>query len=224
MVIRALMRATTTRDWHGMEHLPAAGGFIAVSNHVTYADPLTFATYLYINGYPPRFLAKSPLFDAPVLGAMLRATDQIPVVRGTSHAKDAVSSGVDVLRRGDVIAMFPEGTLTRDPDLWPMSARTGVARMALETGVPVVPVAQWGAQRLLPRYGKLPHPIPRKRVTMVAGPPIDLDDLRSKPLDAEVLREATDRIMATLTSMVEDIRGEAAPATPFDWRERRKDA
>src|SRR5690606_36211530 len=130
------------------------------------------------NGVPPRFLAKASLFDTPVVGWVMRALDQVPVYRGTSKAKDAVDDGVTVLRRGQVIAMFPEGTLTRDPDLWPMVARTGAARMALTTGVPVVPVAQWGAQRLLGRYSKVLKPIPRKRVTVVAGPPVDLDDLR----------------------------------------------
>lgn len=217
-LLRGLMRLMTTKDWHGAEHLPAEGGFIAVSNHVTYADPLTFAHYLYNNGVPPRFLAKAPLFSTPVVGWVMRALDQVPVHRGTSKAKDAVDEGVEFLERGDVIAMFPEGTLTRDPGLWPMVARTGAARMALTTGVPVVPVAQWGAQRLLGRYSRILKPIPRKRVTVVAGPPIDLDDLRGKPVTNEVLREATARIMATLTSMVEDIRGEKAPEQPYDMR------
>lgn len=217
-LVRGLMTCVTVKDWHGAEHLPAEGGFIAVSNHVTYADPLTFAHYLYNNGHPPRFLAKSPLFDVPVIGRILTIGDQIPVYRGTKHAKDAIRDGIAVLERGDMIAMFPEGTLTRDPDLWPMVARTGAARMALETGVPVVPVAQWGAQRLLARYGKRPHLFPRKRVTMVAGPPIDLDEFRGRDLDTEVLRGATDRIMATLTAMVEDIRGASAPVHPYDMR------
>jgi 1-acyl-sn-glycerol-3-phosphate acyltransferase len=216
--VRTILWCSTRKNWHGAEHLPHDRGFIAVSNHVTHADPLTFAHFLYNNGCPPRFLAKASLFSAPVIGPILRNVDQIPVHRGTSRAKEAVDAGLAVLERGDMIAMFPEGTLTRDPDMWPMVARTGAARMALETGVPVVPVAQWGAHRLLPRYGKIPRPIPRKRVTVVAGPPIDLDDLRARPLDTETVRAATDRIMATLTSMVEDIRGERAPARPFDMR------
>ena len=70
-----------------------------------------------------------------------------------------------------MIAIFPEGTLTRDPDLWPMAARTGAARMALEAGVPVVPVAQWGAQRLLGRYSKVLKPIPRKIQCRLRFPP-----------------------------------------------------
>ncbi len=208
------------KDWHGAENLPKEGAFLAVSNHVTYADPVTFAHFLYNNGYPPRFLAKIQLFRTPVIGSVMRALDQVPVHRGTTKAKEAVDDGITFLERGQCIAIFPEGTLTRDPNLWPMVARTGAARMALTTGVPVIPVAQWGAQRLLGRYSKILKPIPRKKVTMVAGPPIDLDDLRAKPLTNEVLREATIRIMATLTRMVEQLRGEPAPAVPYNMRKK----
>jgi 1-acyl-sn-glycerol-3-phosphate acyltransferase len=211
----------TRKDWHGAQNLPSDRGFIAVSNHVTYADPLTFAQFLYLNGHPPRFLAKAPLFSLPVIGRALTSLDQIPVFRGTSKAKDAVDKGVEVLARGDMIALFPEGTLTREPDLWPMVARTGAARMALETGVPVIPVAQWGAHRLLGRYKKLLKPFPPKKITVVAGPEIDLDDFRGRPLSNEVLRGATDRIMATLTSMVEEIRGETAPSEPFNMHRKK---
>lgn len=214
------MVSVTRKDWHGQEHLPADSGFIAVSNHVTYADPLTFAHYLYDSGHPPRFLAKSTLFTAPVIGWILRAFDQVPVYRNTPRAKEAVAGGVAFLTRGDVIALFPEGTLTRDPGLWPMVARTGAARMALEADVPVIPVAQWGAHRLLGNYGKILHPIPRKRVTVVAGPPVPLDDLRGRPVTADLLREATDRIMGTLTDMVADIRGEQPPAEPYNMRKQ----
>lgn len=216
--LRMIMVSTTRHEWRGMEHLPKDRGFIAVSNHVTYADPLTFAHFLYVNGHPPRFLAKAPLFDLPVVGPALRYLDQIPVYRGTTKAKDAVDKGMEVLMRGDMIALFPEGTLTREPNLWPMVARTGTARMALDTGVPVIPVAQWGAHRLLGRYSKVLKPFPPKKVVVVAGPPIDLSAFRGKPLDAEVLRGATNVIMATLTTMVEELRGEKAPEVPFDMK------
>lgn len=219
-VIRSVLFLTTRKDWHGMHDMPEEGGFIAVSNHVTYADPLTFAHFLYNSGYPPHYLAKAPLFDLPFIGMILRKTEQIPVHRGSVRAKDAVDTGMKVLNSGGVIAMFPEGTLTRDPDLWPMVARTGAARMALETGVPVIPVAQWGAHRLLGRYSKWPKPIPRKKVTVKVGPPIPLDDLRERPLDNETLREASTRIMDALTVMVEQMRGETAPTVRFDMRRK----
>lgn len=219
-LLRAIAWTMVKKDWHGEENLPREGAFLAVSNHVTYADPVTFAHFLYNNGHPPRFLAKAQLFTTPVIGWIVRALDQVPVHRGTTKAKEAVDDGIAFLKRGQCITIFPEGTLTRDPDLWPMVARTGAARMALTTGVPVIPVAQWGAHRLLGRYSKVLKPFPRKKVTVVAGPAIDLDDLRAKPVSNEVLREATDRIMATLTRMVEELRGEPAPAVPFNMRKQ----
>ncbi|MES1171164.1 MAG: 1-acyl-sn-glycerol-3-phosphate acyltransferase, partial [Actinomycetota bacterium] len=97
-------------------------------------------------------------------------------------------------------------------------ARTGAARLALETGAPVIPVAQWGAHLLLAPYSKKPDLFPRKPMIVVAGPAIDLDDLRKRPIDNEVLRAATDRIMATLTAMIGEIRGETPPEKPFDMR------
>lgn len=220
-VLQIILAAITRKDWHHAERVPQSGGFIAVSNHVTYADPLTLAHFLYNNGYPPHFLAKSQLFELPILGKALTALDQIPVHRGTVRAKDAVDTGMRVLSAGGVIAMFPEGTLTRDPNLWPMEARTGAARMAFETGVPIVPIAQWGAQELLGQYSKRLRPIPPKRITVVAGEPIDLDDLRALPLDQDTLKKATDRIMDTLTAMVEEIRGETAPEVRFDMRKKK---
>jgi 1-acyl-sn-glycerol-3-phosphate acyltransferase len=216
--VRPFATLLLKRQWSGAEHLPADRGFIAVSNHLSYVDPLTFGHYLYNNGHPPRFLAKHELFQLPVIGRILKSGDQIPVYRGTSQAKESLNYAQEVLARGDMIAMFPEGTLTRDPDLWPMVARTGAARLALESGAPVIPVAQWGAHLLLPPYSKKPDLFPRKPMTVVAGPAIDLDDLRGKPLDTELLRIATDRIMDTLTTMIGEIRGETPPAHPFDMR------
>jgi 1-acyl-sn-glycerol-3-phosphate acyltransferase len=218
--VSCLVTLIAGKDWHGQENLPKEGGFIAVSNHVSYVDPTTLAQYLYLNGYVPHFLAKSPLFDVPVVGTFLRAFDQIPVHRGTVRAKEAVDKGLEVLGKGGVIAMFPEGTLTRDPDLWPMVPRTGVARMALSTQVPVIPIIQWGVHRILGPYGKMLWILPRKKVTMVAGPPIDLSDLYDKPIDTELLRTASDRIMDTLTAMLEEIRGEKAPVPRHDMRKR----
>ena len=218
LLVRPPLVAMTKREWSGGEHLPKTRGFIAVSNHVTYADPFTLAHYLFNHGYAPHFLAKASLFKIPVAGRALAGLDQVPVFRGSAQAREAVDAAVKLLDRGDSIAVFPEGTLTRDPDMWPMLARTGAARMALEHDVPVVPVAQWGAQDLLGPYSKRLRPCPRKRVVVKAGPAIDLDEFRGRALDIEVLRAATDRIMATLTSMLEDIRDEKAPAIPWDMR------
>ncbi|ADG75203.1 phospholipid/glycerol acyltransferase [Cellulomonas flavigena DSM 20109] len=220
-IVRTFLFATTRPDWHGAEHLPSEGGFIAVANHLTEVDPLTFAHYLWDHGHVPRVLAKSSLFRVPVVGRVLRATGQIPVHRDTAAAGDSLRSAVAAVGAGECVAVFPEGTLTRDPDLWPMVGRTGVARLALTTRAPVVPVAQWGMQDLLGRYAKVLKPFPRKKVTVVAGPPVDLSDLYDRPHDTATLREATERVMTAITELLEQVRGEQAPAERFDMRRRR---
>lgn len=222
-VVRPTMRAITVTDWRGADNLPASGGFVAVANHVTELDPLTFAHYLWDHGHVPRILAKDSLFRVPVVGPVLRGTGQIPVSRGSAKAGESLEAGVRAVEAGECVAVFPEGTLTRDPDLWPMVGKTGVARLALATSAPVIPIGQWGAHRVLAPYGKVPHPFPRKKVTVIAGPPVSLDDLRERPVDAATLREATDRIMAAITALVEQARGQSAPAVRFDPRQRRED-
>lgn len=218
VVVRPLLRAITRRDWRGQENIPAEGGFIAAANHVTNLDPFTFAHYLYDSSRAPKILAKASLFGVPVLGRVLRRTGMIPVQRNTVAAASSLAAGVDALRAGECVAVFPEGTLTREPDMWPMMGKTGVARLALTTECPVIPIAQWGAHRILGRYKKLFKPFPPKKVTVVAGPPVDLSDLYGRPQDAVTLREATNRVMDAITQLLEEIRGEEAPAVRFDMR------
>ncbi|WP_199425112.1 lysophospholipid acyltransferase family protein [Actinotalea solisilvae] len=217
-VVRPLLLAITARDWRGTENLRHEGGFIAAANHMTNVDPLTFAHFLYDNGIAPKILAKASLFSVPVVGSLLRASGQIPVHRNTVDAGRSLAAAIEALADGECVAVFPEGTLTREPDLWPMAGKTGVARLALTTRAPVVPIAQWGPQDLLGRYSKVLKPFPRKRITVVAGPPVDLSDLYGRPQDSAVLREATERVMAAITALLEEVRGESAPAERFVWR------
>ncbi|MCK9793019.1 1-acyl-sn-glycerol-3-phosphate acyltransferase [Isoptericola sp. 4D.3] len=218
-IVRPLLFATVRYDWDGgEENLPREGGFIAAANHVTEFDALTLAHYLFDKGFEPRILAKRGLFTAPVVGSVLRATRMIPVDRGTSAAATSLEAAGTQLGDGACVAILPEGTLTRDPDLWPMEGKTGLARMALTSKLPVVPVAQWGAHRILPRYGRLLRPFPRKTVTIVAGPPVDLSDLYGRPLDTQVLREATNRVMDAIAVQLGRIRGEQPPSARFDLR------
>ncbi|MCB7137927.1 lysophospholipid acyltransferase family protein [Cellulosimicrobium marinum] len=216
-VLRPILFAITRRDWQGAEHLPPTGVIVA-ANHVTEVDPVTLAHFLYDQGRAPKITAKASLWKVPVVGPVLRRTGMIPVHRGTSGAAQALVDSTAQLDGGECVVFFPEGTLTRDPDGWPMQGKTGVARLALTSRAPVVPVGQWGAHRLLAPYGKLFKPIPPKHVAVHAGPPVDLSDLYDRPLDAATLREATDRIMAAITVQVEQIRGEKAPAERFDMR------
>jgi 1-acyl-sn-glycerol-3-phosphate acyltransferase len=217
-VIRALLMVVTRRDWKGAENLPTTGGFVVCPNHLSHFDPFVFAHFLYDNGHPPFFLGKSGVFEIPVIGRLLTAAQQIPVQRGTSHAAEAFSAAVAAIESGKCVPIFPEGTLTRDPQMWPMTAKTGAARVALTTRCPVIPVAQWGAQEIQAPYVREVHLFPRKTMRMLAGPPVDLSDLYDEPQSAAILREATDRILDAITGQLETIRGEKAPATRFDSR------
>jgi 1-acyl-sn-glycerol-3-phosphate acyltransferase len=218
VLLRPLLMVVTRRDWRGAEHVPADGGFVAVTNHVSHVDPLTVAHFLYDNGRLPRFLGKEVLFRLFFVGRVLRGAKQIPVYRESHDASKAFSAAVAAIRDGECVAFYPEATLTRDPGLWPMVGKTGAARVALETGAPVIPVAQWGPQELLAPYTKRPHLLPRKTVHVWAGPPVDLEDVRGRPVDAVLLREVTERIMAAVTGLLEEIRGEQAPPVRFDPR------
>jgi 1-acyl-sn-glycerol-3-phosphate acyltransferase len=99
-----------------------------------------------------------------------------------------------------------------------MAGKTGAARISLASGAPVIPIAQWGPQDILWPYAARPRLFPRKTVVLKAGDPVDLDDLRDQPLTPEVLQEATNRIMDDITALLEEIRGEQAPAVRFDPR------
>lgn len=216
-VLRPPVRALSRRDWAGAENLPPQGqGFIVASNHVSEYDPITLAHYLVDHGYTPRFLAKEGLFTAPVVGPVMTAVGQIPVLRGSARAAESLRAAEEALADGACVVVMPEGTLTRDPDLWPMEGKTGTARLALRTNVPVLPAGQWGAQQLLAPYARFPsRPWARHRVHVRIGPPVELDDLRAGPLTATALREATARIMRGITTEVAAVRGGTPPATPF---------
>lgn len=211
------------RDWRGMEHIPADGGFITVVNHNSYLDPLSYAHYQYNTGRVPRFLAKVGLFKGGFVGAVMRGTGQIPVYRESTDAVGAFRAAVDAINKGECVAFYPEGTLTRDPQLWPMAGKTGAARVALLTKAPVIPVAQWGAHLAMPPYAKEKklRLFPRKTLTVQAGPPVDLSEFHGKEPTAEVLREVTETMMDAVTAQLAEVRGEPVPAERYDHRKAR---
>jgi len=211
VIIRPTMRAWTRRTWRGAEHIPATGPVIIVANHLSHADPLVAAHFVYDAGRWPQFLAKASLFGVPVLGSLLRRVRQIPVFRNSADAAKALEAAVAALGSGDLVIIYPEGTTTREPDLWPMRGRTGVARLALATGAPVVPMVMWGPQEMFdPRTHRFSIR-PRRPVTDVAGPPLDLSRWAGVPPTAAMLNEVTEMIMLRLRDMLAEIRGESAP-------------
>ena len=216
-LLNALLGPLTRRDWRGREHLPPTGGVIVVANHISNADPLALAQFLAYSGRWPRFLAKASLFSIPVVGAALRAIGQIPVHRGSGAARQAVRSADEAIEQGKAVVIYPEGTITSDPELWPMAGRSGAGRIALKTGCPVIPIGQWGAQDIM--WGKelqVPRLLPRKTLRLIAGPPVPLDDLRGQPTTPQILAEATDRIMNAITTLVAELRQEPPPAQRYD--------
>jgi 1-acyl-sn-glycerol-3-phosphate acyltransferase len=217
-ILKPTLLTATSRTWIDGEKIPATGGCIVVLNHISHVDPLLSAHFVYDHGRLPRYLAKSGLFRNKYLGGFLSSAGQIPVERLSRNAAGAYDSAVKAVGEGECIVVYPEGTLTRDPDLWPMKGKTGAARIALATGCPVIPVGQWGAQDILPPYTKTPHLLPRKSIVMKAGDPVRLDDLRAQAPTPEATAEATDRIMAAITAIVADLRGETAPVERYDPR------
>ena len=217
VIILPLMTVLFRRSFSGTENLPRSGGVIVAVNHISYADPFAVALFIHVNGRRPRFMAKHSVFRIPLLGRIVKGARQIPVFRETADAGKALSAAVDAVNAGECVVVYPEGTVTKDPALWPMAAKTGVARLALQTGAPVIPLGQWGAQDFL-GMDKRPHPFPRKRLQLRAGPPVDLSAWHGAEPTADVLRAMTTKVMDDVTAIVAELRGETAPAIPFEHR------
>jgi 1-acyl-sn-glycerol-3-phosphate acyltransferase len=217
-ILKPTLLIATSRTWIDGEKIPATGGCIVVLNHVSHVDPLLSAHFVYDHGRLPRYLAKSGLFTNRWLRGFLVSAGQIPVERLSRNAVGAYDAAVRAVEEGECVVVYPEGTLTRDPGLWPMMGKSGAARIALATGCPVIPVGHWGAQDLLFPYAKKPDLFPRKRVVFKAGDPVPLDDLRERPVTPEVVAETTERIMSAITDIVAELRGQTPPAERFDPR------
>jgi len=210
------IKAITKRTWIGAENIPQTGAVIVANNHLSYFDVLNFAHFLYSNGRAPRFLGKVEVFRVPIIGRIILAAGQVPVERETPNAGKAVDHAKKLLEAGHLLGVYPEGTLSRDANHWPMVAKTGLARLALTTNTPVIPVAQWGSQIMMPTYSKKLKLFPRTQITMVAGKPVDLSPWYGKGEDPQALIEATAKIMLDITTLLEQIRGEKRPEVIFD--------
>ena len=199
------------------QKMPRHGACIVAPNHYTEIDPVMVGMVLWRLGRLPRFLAKESLFRIPVFGWFLRRSGQVPVSRsGSARGSTTLAEAKKIVEDGRIVIVYPEGSLTRDPDMWPMRGKTGAARMALEYGIPVIPMAHWGAQKVMARYAKKISVFPRKTVAVRIGDPVDLSAFQGRPLDAATLTEATNAIMDAITVLLEDLRGEKAPVTRWD--------
>lgn len=198
--------------------LPNTGPFIMSPNHYSEIDPIAMGAAIWHLGRLPRFMAKESLFRVPVFGWLLKATGQIPVKREGAVRSNGNPMGAaeELIRREAAVIVYPEGTLTRDPDLWPMRGKSGAVRLALETGIPLIPAAHWGTQKLMPRYGKGIHPFPRKTIEVAVGEPLDLSKFEGRDIDQKIVNEATVMLMNEITRLLAGLRNETPPAELWD--------
>lgn len=193
------------------------GAVIVIANHTSYVDGFLLALVCRRMGRSLRLLATAGVFRIPVAGRLARRVGFIPVQRGTATAGAALEPALEALALGEAVGMFPEGRTTRHPEQWPERARTGVVRLAVRSGAPVVPVAVVGAHRVIARrraFSRLMlNVVLRPRVTVAVGEPIDVGALltESQLDDADALRAATDTVMAELVAIVAGVRREVAP-------------
>lgn len=201
---------------HGADKVPKTGAFVLAPNHYSEIDPVVMGVGMWKVGRAPRYLAKASLFKIPIVGGLLRASGQVPVERaGAVRGSDPLAAARQIAEKGLAVVIYPEGSLTRDPELWPMRGKTGAVRIALEQRIPLIPAAHWGTQKILPRYGKLSL-FPRKTVHIAFGDAVDLSAFYERGLDSATLTEATAVVMDAITKLLEELRGEKAPAERWD--------
>ncbi|MDN5687380.1 MAG: 1-acyl-sn-glycerol-3-phosphate acyltransferase [Brachybacterium sp.] len=216
--VRPLLSVLTRPTWIGTENLPATGAVLACGNHLGPVDAFAYGHLLQASGFAPRFLAKEAMFRVPVLGAALRSARQIEVRRGGPRGRDALDDAREALGRGELLMMFPEGTYTRDEQLWPMQARLGAARLAVDTGAPLVPMASWGGRRLWPVGSPVPHPGPGRRIVIRVGEPYTVARQEGETPQQAAQRVSTE-LMTRISALLGRTRGERPPDVLHDPRD-----
>ena len=188
------------RPWvRGMENIPTSGPVILASNHLSFSDSIFLPLQ---SRRPVVFLAKSEYFTGRGFkGALTRwffkATGQLPIDRSGGRASEAaLNTGLRVLAQGQVLGIYPEGT--RSPDGRLFRGRTGIARMALESKVPVIPVAMIDTEKVQPIGRRLPR---IRRIGIIVGEPLDFSRFDGMEGDRVILRAVTDEIMYELMKL-----------------------
>lgn len=208
-LVRAILVPFLRLGWRwrfiDLHKIPANGPVIIAANHISYFDPLCHVLCVDTAGRVQRVFAKEELFRNPLLRWILKSTRMIPVKRGSGE-QGPVDAARVALNDGDVIVLYPESTLTNRADLLPMQGKTGVARLALSTGVPVVPVAVWGSHWVIPPGAKRIKGW-RKLCLLKVGDPMTFEAMIGKQEDADARRDVTDRVMKELERLVVDLQG-----------------
>lgn len=211
-LLTSVMSVSVRRQWHGLENVPASGPVIVCANHVSYVDPVAIAHALLKHRAYPYFLAKESLFTLPVIGSLMKAAKQVPVARESGASGQAYSAAEHVLAENNVLVVFPEGTITRRDDYWPMSPRSGAARLALTTGAPVVPVASWGGQTIAPAYGRGKFRLVRTSPVQIrCGKPVVFNQ-NTTPTATEV-SDVSQQIMSAIVTELAVLRQESPPTS-----------
>ena len=221
-----LLAKAIIKPWMGMwlrwtiegdERIPQNGPAILAFNHIAFLDPFAAAYVVDRVGRRPRFLAKSELFQDKRVAWILKGAGQIEVRRGTREAPMALDHAVAALKKGEIIVVFPEGTITTDPDLRPMEAKTGAARLALASGAPLIPCAVWGTANIWPKdYAKHWWP-PKQDVLVRIGEPMSVS---GDPDSPDSWRSLSADIMERISVLVASLR----PAVADQRRRARKPA
>jgi 1-acyl-sn-glycerol-3-phosphate acyltransferase len=195
--------------WHveGIERIPREGPAILAFNHISYLDPFASANLVDMAGRRPRYLAKSELFEDKRIAWILKGAKQIEVRRGTRQAPMALDHAVDALRSGEIVVVFPEGTISTDPDLRPLPAKTGTARLALASGAPLIPCALWGTQNVWPKDYKKHFWPPRQEILARIGEPMAVSGAPDSP-------EAWKEVSTALMDEIATLRAALQPALP----------
>ena len=199
----------------GTERIPRSGGTILAFNHIAFLDAFAAAYVVDGVGRRVRFLAKSELFQDKRISWILRGAGQIEVRRGTREAPMALDHAYRALERGELVAVFPEGTITDDPDLKPMAAKSGAARLALKTGAPLIPCAIWGTQNVWPKDFRKHWWPPRQDIAVLVGEPLAVpvgDESR------EAITDVSHRLAEQMSLLVAGLR----PAIPDQRRPKKR--
>ena len=194
-------------DWRfeGMENVSRTGPILVAGNHVSHFDPLAHGYFMHEAGRRVRYLAKSELWRNPVLRVVLDGTGQIPVERGSGRSAP-VDAALRGLEAGRVVVVYPEATTTKNEDKLPMQGKTGIARIALRSGLPVLPLAVWGTQHVIQKHEKGRGLTHHRPIWVTAGRPIDLGKDAGDDEEPALLRSMTARVMDELTRTVKEMK------------------
>lgn len=228
-VFHGVLMLTSRRRYRHLDRIPATGGVIVVSNHISYLDAFMLPVGVRRAGRNPLGMGKVELFRLPVVGAWFSRIGHVSVDRDAPTPAKALEPAAEALRAGKVLCVYPEGTINATPESGLLEGRTGVARLALASGVPVVPIGQWGPQLAFSASGKLAliRPVtlfgwfrkgrrPRRPVCeLVVGQPITPDEISAAAAtgtatagaDEPNLRAVTDLVMSRIGELVAEASG-----------------